>query len=96
MILGDELICPCGGKVKYYDSVKRIVLNNGGQRRYTKLKRYKCVECRSIHRKISKSVLPYKHYHSNIIYGVVQGYITIETIGYEDYPCEQTMQRWIF
>ena len=25
----------------------------------------------------------------------MNGYITPETFGYEDYPCEETMKRWI-
>ena len=26
--------------------------------------------------------------------GVIEGYITPETLGYEDYPYEATMNRW--
>ena len=27
--------------------------------------------------------------------GVIEGLITPETLGYEDYPCEMTMHRWM-
>jgi hypothetical protein len=33
-------------------------------------------------------------YESEIIIGVLEGLITCETLGYEDYPCEATMRRW--
>lgn len=36
----------------------------------------------------------YKQYESEIIAGVIEGLITCETFGYEDYPCEMTMIRW--
>ena len=36
-----------------------------------------------------------KEYESEIIIGVIEGLITPETLGYEDYPCEMTMNRWL-
>ena len=39
-------------------------------------------------------ILPYKHYESEIIFGVLEGLIDLDTYGYEDYPCETTMNRW--
>lgn len=56
--------------------------------------RYKCIECGKIHRHLPDYILPYKQYESEIIRGVVEGIITSETLGYEDYPCEMTMIRW--
>jgi hypothetical protein len=41
-------------------------------------------------------LFPYKQYEREVIIGVMDGYITPETIGYEDYPCEMTMKRWKF
>ena len=32
--------------------------------------------------------------NTNIIIGVIEGLITCETFGFEDYPCEMTMIRW--
>lgn len=40
-------------------------------------------------------MLPYKQYEAEVIIGVLEGLITCETLGFEDYPCEMTMSRWI-
>lgn len=40
-------------------------------------------------------VFPYKQYEAELISGVVEGLITAETLGFEDYPCESTMKRWL-
>ena len=40
------------------------------------------------------TIYPYKQYEAEIIDGVVEGFITCDTIGFEDYPCELTMFRW--
>lgn len=55
----------------------------------------KCKSCGAIHRKLPEGLYPYKHYDAEIINGVVNHVITPETLGYEDYPCEMTMKRWI-
>ena len=49
----------------------------------------------ALHRELPSSIIPYKEYESEIIIGVIEGLITPETLGYEDYPCEMTMNRWI-
>ena len=33
--------------------------------------------------------------NKDIIEGVQNGIITSESLGFEDYPCEETMKRWI-
>ena len=38
--------------------------------------------------------LPIQAIRIEIIAGVIEGLITCETFGYEDYPCEMTMIRW--
>ena len=87
--------CPdCGGNLKYYDKVSRIVRTKGGRKRWVKVKRYKCVDCNSLHRFLPEFIFPYKQYDASIIRGVVDGSITPETLGFEDYPCEVTMARW--
>lgn len=40
------------------------------------------------------AAVPYKQYEAEVIIGVLEGFITCETIGFEDYPCEMTMVRW--
>ena len=84
----------CGGDLKYYDKVKRIVRTKGGDRRDIYVKRFRCTECHTIHRHLPNYIFPYKHYDAEIIKGVMNGTITPETIDYEDYPCEMTMRRW--
>ena len=87
--------CPeCGGELRHYDSVSRIVRTKGGQRSSIKIRRSQCVVCKRIHRELPDSIFPYKQYEKEIIRGVIEGFITTETIGYEDYPCEMTMARW--
>lgn len=87
--------CPnCGGELKHYDSVNRVIKTKGGNKSYIKVRRLKCTICKKIHRNVPSYLIPYKHYDVDIISGVIEGYITPDTIGYEDYPCEMTMIRW--
>lgn len=96
MILPGVSNCPkCGGFLKRYDEVPRLLRTKGGLSKYVKVRRWKCVGCNSIHREISNDIHPYKQYESEIINGVLDGLITPDTIGYEDRPCEMTMKRWL-
>lgn len=95
MISNNESICPkCGGQLKYYDSVKRLVRTKYGHKKKVIVPRLRCIQCRSIQRELPDSIFPYKQYEADIIIGVIEGLITCETIGFEDYPCEMTMIRW--
>lgn len=95
MIRKHILICPrCKGKLRYYDTVKRMIKTKGGQSSLIYISRYKCSICGSTHRELPDTILPFKHYEKELIYGVLNCYITSETLGYEDYPCEKTMIRW--
>lgn len=87
--------CPdCGGDIKYYDKVKRIIRVKGGGKRWVKVKRFRCIDCHKLHRLLPEFIFPYKQYDGYIIRGVINGIITSETLGFEDYPCEATMIRW--
>lgn len=95
MISYNELNCPkCGRELKYYDKVKRIVRTRYGHSFSIKIRRLKCLGCGCIHREIPNDIVPYKHYEYEIILGVLEGLITSDTLGFEDYPCEMTMNRW--
>lgn len=95
MAVSNTSICPnCGGELKHYDSVHRIVRTKGGIANRIKIRRLRCSKCKRLHRNIPSNLMPYKHYDIEIINGVIEGYITPDTIGYEDYPCEVTMARW--
>lgn len=95
MVSNNQSSCPkCGGQLKYYDSVKRIVRT---KRRATKkviIRRLKCTGCGCLHRELPSFLLPYKQYETEVILGVIEGLISPETLGFEDYPCEMTMFRW--
>ena len=95
MVIEQERNCPgCGGELKYYDSVKRIVRTKYRRTEWIKVKRLRCRVCGEIHRVIPKFIFPYKQYEAEVIIGVIEGLISSETLGFEDYPCEMTMKRW--
>lgn len=95
MIYDNRLTClHCGGSMKYYDKAKRIVKGKYGKTREIYVYRYRCLQCGEIHRVIPDTLIPFKHYEREIIQGVLDGTITPETLGFEDYPSEMTMRRW--
>lgn len=95
MVKEYENTCPtCGGKLKYFDKVRRMTKNAGGTITWIYLSRLKCCGCNSKHRVIPDSIYPYKHYKAHIINGVRNGTINPYMLEYEDYPCEMTMKRW--
>lgn len=95
MVSDDTSICPrCGGLLKNYDTVNRIVRTKNNKIKKIKIRRLRCGKCNTIHRELPDFLLPYKQYEVEIILGVLEGFITPDTIGFEDYPCEMTMIRW--
>lgn len=95
MILDGAKFCPeCGGELRYYDKIKRIVRLQGHKSRYIDIKRYKCKVCGKVHRSITEDIFPFKQYEAEIINGVVEGLITPDTLGFEDYPTETTIKEW--
>lgn len=95
MIKTSDAYCPlCGGELKYYDTVGRTVLGKMRKPYRVTLRRLRCLHCGIVHRELPDYISPYKHYEAEIIRGVYEGFITCETYGFEDYPCETTMKRW--
>ena len=91
----EDLTCPnCGGNLKYYDNVHRVIRTKRRVCRSIRIRRFKCSKCKRIHREIPDEVHPYKQYETEIIRGVLEGLITSDTYGFEDYPSEMTMKRW--
>ena len=96
MIFDDITVCPiCGGKLKHYDYVKRIIRTKNRITTYTRVPRVKCSQCKKVHRVLSDNIIPFKQYEAELIFGVKEGLITSDTLGYENYPCEITMKRWL-
>lgn len=95
MISDNQSICPkCGGQLKYYDNVQRLVRTKFGNKKWVAIRRLRCCNCHAVHRELPDFIFPYKQYEADIIIGVLEGLITCETLGFEDYPCEMTMIRW--
>ncbi len=95
MVIKGALICPyCSGLLKYYDTVRRIIRIKERKTYWVKIRRLKCNNCGTVHRELPAFIFPYKQYHAKIIFNVLSERITYETLGYEDYPCEMTMNRW--
>lgn len=90
-----NLICPfCGGDLKHYDYVRRIVRVEYGEIKWIMMERLICTRCGAKHRKIPSYLLPYKQYRKDIIQGFVKGQLSIFDLEYEDYPNEITIKRW--
>ena len=95
MVTNDASTCPkCGGALKYYDRVKRIVRTRGRKTWKIPMRRFHCTHCGALHRELPELIFPYKQYEAEVIIGVLEELITCETIGFEDYPCEMTILRW--
>ena len=95
MVIFGNTECPkCSGQLIFYDNVKRILRHKRRDTEWIKLRRLRCINCNSVHRELREDIIQYKQYEAEIIYGVKDGLITCCTVGFEDYPCEMTMNRW--
>ncbi len=81
MIQRNVVQCPkCGGLLKRYDHVKRIVRSKFKTSKHIKLRRLRCSQCLSVHREYPDYIIPYKQYDGDIIIWVLEGLITSATI----------------
>lgn len=95
MVRQDVSVCPkCGGFLKYYGMVPRVVRTKSRVTSWIKIRRLRCSRCGSFHRELPELIFPYKQYETEVILGVLEGFITCETLGFENYPCELTMENW--
>lgn len=90
----DVSYCPyCGGDLCYRDSCLRIWLKEGHERRTVAIRRLKCSKCGGLHQELPDFLVPYKHYETEVISGVLDG-----VVGPDDaengLPCESTIQSW--
>lgn len=96
MVRSGETVCPkCGGRLRRYGNVWRIVRTKRRDTRWVQIRRLRCEKCHGIHRALPAFIFPYKQYEAEVIIGVLEGFITSTTLGFEDYPCEMTMTRWL-
>lgn len=88
--------CPlCGGMLKHRGYVKRKVRGRYGKVEVITLERGICTSCRRVHRVLTDQIIPYFRYDKEVIYGVLEGLIDTDTLGFEDAPNEVTMKRWL-
>lgn len=97
---GENNICPCcNGQLRLRDHRKRIWKQEGGTVRFIRIRRLQCTNCRRIHCELPDILVPYKHYETQVIEGVLDGLITGDDPDSEDEsgaqrPSESTMKRW--
>ena len=95
MISEAETVCQyCGGMLKHYDYVTRKLKSKNGRKQTIKMERRYCKSCGRVQRVQTDDIVPYKHYEASVIEGVIEGLITEQTLGFEDYPSEKQMSRW--
>ena len=88
-------ICPfCQGNLRYRDSRPRIHKKEGGRKEQLMIRRFRCSNCHSYHNELPDCLVPYKHYETEVISGVLDKIITPEDLDSEDYPSFGTMLRW--
>lgn len=90
--------CPCcGSSLRYRDSRMRVRMKEGGEKQYIRIRRLRCSnpECLRYHQELPDCIVPFKHYDSEVISGVLDGIVKEEDLDTEDYPCAATMLRWL-
>ena len=89
-------ICPvCQGNLRYRDSRPRIRKKEGGRLERLMIRRFRCDSCHSYHNELPDCLVPYKHYETEVIAGVLDEIIVPEDLDSEDYPSFSNMLRWI-
>ena len=91
----DVPMCPsCGGQLRYRDSRPRIIRREGGVKAQLLVRRFRCEDCHHYHTELPDCVVPYKHYETETISGVLEGFVEPTDEDSENYPTETTMERW--
>lgn len=65
-----------------------------GKRETLLLTRYKCTHCGVSHTELPDCLIPHKQYASDIITGILDGFIAPDEPSNEGYPCASTISRW--
>jgi len=66
----------------------------GGIKQFIQIERLKCEQCHRLHNALPDILVPYKHYTTELISGVLDETVSSGDLDDEDYPCEETMKRW--
>lgn len=96
----NHITCPCcNGELHMRDHRYRIWKREGGEKRFIRIRRLQCTQCKRIHCELPDFLVPYKHYETEVIEGVLDGVITEDDPDSEDEngaqrPCDTTMKRW--
>jgi len=89
-------ICPvCKETLRYRDSRQRIRKKEGGEKEHLMIRRFRCDHCHSYHNELPDCLVPYKHYETEVICGVLDGVVSPDDLESEDYPSFITMLRWL-
>lgn len=89
-------MCPiCQATLRYRDSRPRIRRKEGGLKDQLIIRRFYCKNCHSYHNELPDCLVPYKHYETEVISGVLDGVVQPEDLDSEDYPSCATMLRWL-
>lgn len=87
MVMNECSACPrCGGRLKYYDSVPRLVRTKGRQASRVPMRRLRCSGCGAIHRELGGLFFPYKQYEAEVIFGVLEGAYHLRDTGVRGLP----------
>jgi hypothetical protein len=93
----DICVCPeCQSLLKHRDYRLRYMKLEGGERHSLLIERLQCTNdgCRRLHNALPDCLVPYKHYASEVISGVLDDVVTPDDLEAEDHPCDATMRRW--
>lgn len=89
-------MCPvCQSSMHYRDSRKRIRKKEGGIKEFLMIRRFQCDHCQSYHNELPDCLVPFKHYETEVISGVLDGVVSPNDLDAEDYPSFMTMLRWL-
>lgn len=81
MISDNQSICPkCGGQLKYYDHVQRLVRTKFGNKKWVAIRRLRCCKCNAVHRELPDFIFPYKQYEADIITTGLIGVASLTTM----------------
>ncbi len=59
------------------------------------IRRFQCDHCQSYHNELPDCLVPFKHYETEVISGVLDGVVSPNDLDAEDYPSFMTMLRWL-